>query len=230
MVRWKQILHEYFPFCILQYGLIAMIGTKFSMVFSYKVGSAIVTFIFFTVLFGLVMVIGVAIRDFKPKLKLMGGFVVAIGAALQGLYIYMHESSVMTCKIVVLFLVATFIMSTWSIILFFMHDGALMAEVRRKSKRKSAVYYALAITLFTYASTLLLYSYYDRQINALVTSGSSNRTDGLSAAQVITIADEKILHVDLLQTIFLIVVTGVFLLPYRKWVLGPDSRAVGNQA
>jgi hypothetical protein len=229
IIRWKKVLHNYFLFFLLQYGLIAMIGTKFRMVFPYKVENDIATFIFITILFGVLMDIGIFIRDFKPTLKITGGLLVAIGAVLQAMFIFQHRTSVLTYKVIILFLVATVVMSIWAIILFFAFDKETMAGLRRKSKKKSAVYYVLAVTIFTYVSTLLLYRYYDHQINGLLAMGTVNRTDGLDAAQVIGLVDAKILQVDLLQTILLVVISVAFLWPYRKWVLGPDTGSEMSQ-
>jgi hypothetical protein len=226
---WKKVLHEYSLFCLLQYGLIAMIATKFSMIFFYKVESDIATLIFITIWFGVLMDIGIVIRNFKPKLKILGGLVVALGAVLQALYIFKLNPSVLTYKTVILFLVVTAMISMWTIALFFAFDKEAMAVVQKKTKKKSAVYYTLAVTILTYISAILFYRYYDSQINKLVTSGTVNRADGLDAAQVLGLVDAKILQVDLIQTVFLIFLSAVFFWPYRKWVLGSDKGSEVSQ-
>jgi hypothetical protein len=234
IITWKKVLHEYSLFCLLQYGLIAMIAIKFSIVFFFKVGNgqvgdAISMLIFITIWFGVLMDIGIVIINFKPKLKILGGLVVTLGAVLQAFYIFKLSPSALTYKTVILFLVVTAVISMWTIALFFAFDKEAMTVVRKKNKKKSAIYYALAVTVLTYISAILLYRYFDSQINTLVTAGTVNRADGLDAAQVIALVDAKILQVDLIQTVFLIVLSVVFFWPYRKWVLGPDRGSEGSQ-
>ena len=228
--NWKKKLHEYMLFCIIQYGLLIMVVTKFSMVFYYKVESDIARIVSLAVWLLVLVAAGIAIRGYNTKFKIIGGLLVGIGTVLQVLYIFNHSLSVLAYKSMILFLVATVIVFAWSIVLFFTLDKEVITVLRRKSSKRGAIYYTLAVTVLTYASTMWLYRYYDSQINAIVTSGTTNRTDGLDAAQVIGLVDAKIAQVDLLQTVLLVVVSVAFIWPYRKWVLASDNKASGRQA
>ena len=223
---WKEILNEYYPYTLLQFGFIALVDIKFIsnyyLVF-YKIGSE-VSLVIAIVYFGaLTMVIGILIRYLKPKFKIVGGLMVITGVIVQVFSINKLNPSLLIYKSAILFLSTTAIVSAWSVILFFLFDKETMAEIKARSRRKGGAYYALAVGILTFISSIFLNRYIGGQINALMVGGSDNRADDLSATQVMALIDAKVSQADVMQAILLIVISIVFILPYRKWVIGSDK-------
>ncbi len=227
---WRKVLHNYYLFCMVQYALIALVAVKFAIVFFDKAGNDVVSLIFSMAIIHAVMSIGVFAQGSKPKLRTLVGVGIAAGPVLQVmLFSTKLTLPVSAYKITLLYSVSSVVVTAWLILLFLAFDKETMALPKRKNNKKINIYSATEIVL-VFAVVSMLHSFYHNSINALLVSGTTNRSDGLSAMQMMGLIDAKILRADVSQTIFLVCVGVVFLVMYRKWLLGKDNQSVHHSS